>query len=164
MKTSTIIIILAFILAVGLSFWAGGRFMLHNYKPDASKPDTVYVTKWVRDTAKIQNSNLVAKIPVFLPLFISDTAFVHDTTAVHDSILVEVPITEKFYVGENYRATVRGFQPELVNIWVKQSEMRVTVPYRKRWGFSVGAQAGFGITPKGWQPYAGIGGTFGYSF
>ena len=164
MKTSTIIIIISFILAVGLSFWAGGRFMRHNYKPDIGKSDTVYVTKWVRDSAKVKSTTLVAKIPVFLPLFFSDTTFVHDTTAVHDSVLVEVPITERLYSGENYQATVRGFRPELVNIWVKQSQMTVTVPYRKRLGFTVGAQVGFGITPNGWQPYAGVGGTFGYSF
>lgn len=164
MKASTIALILAFILAVGASFYLGGQFMLHHYESPLGRPDTVYLTKWVRDSTKERSANLVARIPVFLPLFIPDTAFVHDTTSVHDSILVEVPITEKLYAGENYQATVRGFMPELVDIRIKQSEIRVTVPYRKRWGFTVGAQAGFGITPSGWQPYAGVGGTFGYSF
>ena len=166
MKASTIALILAFILAVGASFYLGGQFMLHHYESPLGRPDTVYLTRWVKDSAKVKSSDLVAKIPVFLPLFLPDTVpvHVHDTTVVHDSVLVEVPIIEKLYAGENYQATVRGFMPELVDIRIKQSEIRVTVPYRKRWGFTVGAQAGFGITPSGWQPYAGIGGTFGYSF
>lgn len=166
MKASTIALILAFILAVGASFYLGGQFMLHHYESPLGAPDTVYLTRWVKDSAKVKSSDLVAKIPVFLPLFLPDTVpvHVHDTTEVHDSVLVEVPITEKLYAGENYQATVRGFMPELVDIRIKQSEIRVTVPYRKRWGFTVGAQAGFGITPSGWQPYAGVGGTFGYSF
>ena len=166
MKASTIALILAFILAVGASFYLGGQFMLHHYESPRGRPDTVYLTRWVKDSAKVKSSDLVAKIPVFLPLFLPDTVpvHVHDTTVVHDSVLVEVPIIEKLYAGENYQATVRGFMPELVDIRIKQSEIRVTVPYRKRWGFTVGAQAGFGITPSGWQPYAGVGGTFGYSF
>lgn len=166
MKASTIALILAFILAVGASFYLGGQFMLHHYESPLGRPDTVYLTRWVKDSAKVKSSDLVAKIPVFLPLFLPDTVpvHVHDTTVVHDSVLVEVPIIEKLYAGENYQATVRGFMPELVDIRIKQSEIRVTVPYRKRWGFTVGAQAGFGITPSGWQPYAGVGGTFGYSF
>ena len=35
---------------------------------------------------------------------------------------------------------------------------------RKRWGFGVGVQGGYGFTPKGWQPYVGVGVSFGYSF
>ena len=84
--------------------------------------------------------------------------------AVHDSVLVEVPITEKRYEAENYRATVRGFQPELVDIWVRETSTTIRVPYRKRWGFTAGPQVGIGYTPAGVQPYAGAGVTFGYSF
>jgi hypothetical protein len=28
----------------------------------------------------------------------------------------------------------------------------------------LGVQGGYGITPMGWQPYAGFGWSFGYSF
>lgn len=164
MKKSTIALIVAVLLAVGASFAVGYRFGRKGCSVPAGSPDTVYVTKWVRDSAKAQSSSIVAKIPVFLPLFLPDTTFVHDTTSVIDSVLVEVPITEKHYASENYRATIRGFQPELVDIWIKQTSQVITVPYRKRWSLTVGPQIGFGITPQGWQPYAGAGVTFGYSF
>jgi hypothetical protein len=39
-----------------------------------------------------------------------------------------------------------------------------TIKQRKQWGVSLGVQGGYGITPKGWQPYAGVGVTFGYNF
>ena len=45
-----------------------------------------------------------------------------------------------------------------------QDEKYITVPYYKRWSLTLGPQAGVGITPKGVQPYAGFGLTFGYSF
>jgi len=61
-------------------------------------------------------------------------------------------------------ATVRGFQPELVDIWIRQKETTIRVPYRKHWSLTVGPQIGYGLTPKGAQPYAGAGITFGYSF
>ena len=162
MKKS-IIIALAVILAVAASFWAGGEYARRKGLVPSEKPDTVTVTKWIRDTIPAVKDSIVYRTKV-VPLPVHDTTSVHDTTAVVDTVLVEVPIIEKTYNGDNYMATIRGFQPELVDIWVKQKETTITVPYRKRWGFTAGPQVGVGITPQGWQPYAGLGVTFGYSF
>lgn len=157
MKRSTIILVLAVILTVFASFAVGGVVGHNLAQKPSQRPDTVTITKWIHDSIPYPVDSIVYKTKlVYLP--------VHDTTMVHDSVLVEVPITEKTYEGENYKATVRGFQPELVDMWVKERKTTITVHYRKRWSVTVGPQAGFGITPKGWQPYAGAGITFGYSF
>lgn len=164
MKTSTIILAVAIILALIASFWLGGEFVRRR---ELLPADTVYVEKWVKDSIPEKLDSVKVEIKyVYLPkaVPVHDTTEVHDTTAVHDSVLVEVPIYEKTYEGENYKATVRGFQPELVDIWVKQKETTITVPYRKRWSFTVGPQVGVGYTPSGLQPYAGIGVTYGYNF
>lgn len=129
-------------------------------RPEA--PDTLYVTRWQHDTIREAGSVRVETRVVYLAMH--DTTAVHDTTTVRDSVLVEVPITERHYAGENYRATVRGYQAELTDIWVQQRETRIREPYRKRWTLTAGPQAGVGITPDGWRPYAGAGITFGYSF
>ena len=165
MKTSTIILVLAVLLAVGASFWFGWDFARKRYQNPLNRPDTVYVERWVKDTIppKPDSVRVETKI-VYLPVAVHDTTEVRDTLYQTDSVLVEVPIVEKTYEGENYKATIRGFQPELIDIWVKQKETTITVPYRKRWSLTVGPQAGVGITQKGWQPYAGLGATFGYSF
>lgn len=163
MKRSTIILVLAVILAVFASFIAGSVVGRKFANTPSNRPDTVTITKWVHDSIPYPVDSIVYKTKlVYLP--VHDTTAIHDTTMVRDSVLVEVPITEKTYEGDNYRATVRGFQPELTDIWVKQTERYITVPYYKRWNLTVGPQAGFGITPRGWQPYAGFGATFGYSF
>lgn len=125
--------------------------------------DTVYVEKWVHDTV-LEPYEVVKVETKIVPLPVHDTTEVSDTVNVRDSVLVEVPITEKSYASSNYHLTIRGFQPELVDIWIRQQEKIITVPYQKRWTFTVGPQVGVGITPKGWQPYAGAGITFGYSF
>lgn len=159
MKQSTFAIVVAVILALLASFVAGGRLVQRHYEKSLKRADTVIKVEWKRDTIYEPKDSIIYKWkPVYLA--VHDTTTLHDTTAVHDSALVDVPITEKTYTGENYRATVRGFLPELTDIWVKQR----TIPYRERWSFTVGPQVGYGITPQGPQPYAGIGITFGYSF
>jgi hypothetical protein len=82
-----------------------------------------------------------------------------------DSVLVEVPIEQRTFEGDNYRAVVQGFHPELVSIDIRFPEIAAPAPQRaKRWRFTVGPQLGYGFTPAGWQPYAGIGITAGISF
>ena len=163
MKKSTIALIVAVLLAVAGFFILGWDCARRRYDKPSERPDTVLVEKWVRDTVyQPKDSIIVRWKTAYLP--VHDTTEVHDTTTIPDSVLVDVPITEKHYASENYRATVRGFNPELVDIWVKQKETTITIPYRKRWNITAGPQVGFGITPQGWQPYAGAGITFGYSF
>ena len=163
MRKPSIFLVIAVLLAVFASFWLGSSLTRKRYESALNRPDTVYVEKWVRDTIyQPKDSFIVRWQTAYLP--VHDTTFVHDTTAVVDSVLVDVPISEKHYVSENYRATVRGYRADLVDIWIKQRETIVTVPYRKHWTWTIGPQAGFGITPEGWRPYAGFGATFGYSF
>lgn len=163
MKQSTFAFILALVLAMLVSFVVGGLVTQRRYEKMLKDADTVYIEKWLPQPIPEPHDSIIVKWKT-VPFPVHDTTTVHDTTAVHDSVLVEVPITEKSYASSNYNLTIRGFQPELVNIWIKQQEKIVTIPYRKQWSFTVGPQLGVGYTPKGWQPYAGAGITFGYSF
>ena len=151
------------LVAVAASFWLGSEYAIRRGLVPAGKPDTVTVTKWVRDTIPAVKDSIIYRTKV-VPLPVHDTTVTEIETVAHDTVLVEVPIVEKTYTGENYKATVRGFQPELVDIWIKQKETTITIPYRKRWSFVAGPQVGVGYTPSGLQPYAGLGVTFGYSF
>ena len=167
MKRSTTILVLAVLLAVVASFLAGGVVGHRLAKKPSYRPDTVYIDKWLpQPVEEPKDSTPLKPKIVYLPVPypVHDTTAVHDTTTVRDSVLVEVPIVEKTYEGENYRATIRGFNPELTSIWVNEKQTIIRVPVQKHWTFTVGPQAGFGITPKGLQPYLGFGGTFGYTF
>lgn len=162
MKQSTIAVVAAVILAVGASFALGYMSARRRYERPAKRADTTYITKWERDTI-IEYVSRPGK-PVYVSLPVHDTTAVHDTTTIVDSVVVEVPIEERTYTGENYRAVVSGFDPKLVDIWVKQKTQVVRIPYHEHWSVTVGPQLGYGFTAKGWQPYAGVGLTFGYSF
>lgn len=71
---------------------------------------------------------------------------------VFDTVMVRLPIESKHYEGGNYEAWISGYEPSLDSIKVYQREVK---PKQSRW--SIGLQGGVGITPKGVQPYIGIG-------
>lgn len=157
-------LLLALLFALGASFWLGGIVARRWGLEPVGGPDTVFVERWIRDTVLEFVSVPGGTVTVYLPVHDTVPVQVRDTVRQVDSVLVDVPIEERIFTGENFRATVRGFRPELADIWIRQKETTITVPYRRRWSLTVGPQAGFGITPEGWQPYAGVGATFGYSF
>lgn len=149
--------------------------------PEPVKPqvDTV----WRHDTVKVVDSkpagSIIAKLPIVRPArpdtaehsnSLADSASLFapdakDTVTVRDSVLVEVPIEEKAYEGEYYKAVVRGYQPELVNIDIRLPEIVPPEPvFKPGFHFTVGLQGGYGFTPAGWHPYVGVGGTLGWTF
>lgn len=172
MKASTVLTIsFIFILALlsAMAGWFGRMAYDQRNAPPAPPRDTMFV--WVRDTIVQVQEKPVGSVIAALPTARPDTVFVPqidtlmskpDTVIVRDSVVVEVPIVQRTYEGEHYRAVVQGYRPELVSIDLRLPE--VAAPKRKWWSVTVGPQLGYGFTPAGWQPYAGIGGTFGYSF
>lgn len=88
--------------------------------------------------------------------------------AERDSADVVVPLVQKRYVGDLYTAYVSGYEARLDSIHFARERTTVirtqTVVKRKHWGYSVGIQAGYGITAHGFSPYAGVGFTAGYNF
>lgn len=85
-----------------------------------------------------------------------------------DSVDIELPITERTYKNDDYYAIVRGYDPSLKYIEVYPRTVYLTTTNtatkHKRWNISLGAQLGYGFTPQGWQPYTGLGLTFGINF
>ena len=76
-----------------------------------------------------------------------------------DSVSVEIPITQKVYETDCYRAIVSGYKPSLDDIYIYQPTQIVQVKSKpKRWG--VGIQVGYGVTLKQtpqFSPYVGVG-------
>lgn len=85
-----------------------------------------------------------------------------------DSVTVEIPIEQRTYEGEHYRAVVQGYRPELVSIDIRLPQCPTSTSSDSKarfcWTITIGPQWGYGITPQGWQPYAGVGGSIGLSF
>ena len=69
---------------------------------------------------------------------------------------VRIPISQREYGDSLYTAWVSGYDPHLdsIRLRIPTSEVHIIQP-AKRWAF--GVQGGVGVTPKGVQPYIGIG-------
>ena len=142
--------------ACAAGFWYAA-FRLHRGADDcAVERDTVYVPHVVREPSAVE-SVYVDRIRVrFYPL----DKVVHDTDSVVrvDTVTKEavIPISQKVYKDSMYTAWVSGYRPRLDSIKVVNSVVtRDMVLKPRRW--SVGVQGGVGMTPKGVQPYVGIG-------
>lgn len=111
----------------------------------------------------IRTDNAYLRLTLGMPLIM-----LRDTVIKADTVLVEVPIVEREYRSEEYYAVIGGYDPYLKSIEVypttKYINTTETIKKRKHWSVSLGVQGGYGFTPKGWQPYAGVGVSFGYSF
>lgn len=84
---------------------------------------------------------------------VKDTTIVNEVSeVVFDTIRIRLPIESKHYTAESYDAWVSGYEPQLDSINVYHHTI---VPKPKRWSF--GVQGGLGITPRGVQPYIGVG-------
>lgn len=76
-----------------------------------------------------------------------------------DSVRVEIPITQKVYEGNQYKAYVSGYSQSLDSVFVYPITQVIRIGDEpKRW--SIGLSVGYGITPKGFQPFVGLNATY----
>ena len=116
------------------------------------------------DRPIVRESTIVKYEVVQLPIA-NDTICVSDT--IKDSVFVQVPIEQKVYSDSNYTAWVSGYRPRLDSIRITQKEISfhnrlVNNNGSKR--LYLGIQVGYGITPRGMQPYLGLGVSYKFGF
>ncbi len=142
------------------------------------KRDTVYLPATpVQDDINLTSSEAAGEVVATLPVASAaevpqppsaDSLEVAAIPETRDSATVVVPIERKTFEGEFYKATVEGYRASLLDMQLKVPTMLVTetktATKRKLWSVTIGPQVGYGFTPAGWQPYAGVGITFGLSF
>lgn len=154
---------------VGFILWNRGKVLQAGHKDGTTVPDTVRVV--VYDTLTYYqpipvDSTVIHHITEKLPVSENreEADDDPDTSAGHktDSVEVQIPVTRKIYEDSTYRAVISGYRINLEEMTVYPRREIVIVnnrPKPKRW--SVGIQAGYGITPSaGLHPYLGVGLTY----
>ena len=149
-----VILVLAALLSGVILSRIDGRFE-HGGQQGARRDTVVVVDTIFIDRPIVRDSIIVKTVTRWLTRV--DTVTRCDTIRLTDSVLVEVPIEQRRYEGNDYRAWISGYEPRLDSIEIYRRERTITIQPR-RW--SVGFQAGYGLTTKGLGGYAGVGVTY----
>lgn len=140
-----------------------GSFKAKNgpFEPIEPKVDTLYI----RDTIRVPQPPKPAKVAELrdsLAIVLGDSLRVALLAQLLDSLndtpAVVVPREQAEIRDSLYTAWISGYRPQLDSIEIYQTTQTVTICNTlpaPRW--SVGIQAGVGLTPKGVQPYIGAG-------
>lgn len=153
------------IYILGLIFGAFLVSLLWRRCADNTEVVTDTIFKVVKvDRPIVRESTIVKYEVVRLPIA-NDTICVSDT--IKDSIFVQVPIEQKVYSDSNYTAWVSGYRPRLDSISITHQEVSFHKLVNNSKGSKrlfIGIQVGYGITPRGMQPYLGIGVSYRFGF
>lgn len=161
MKRFIYIVIVIVVLACGLTI--GYRF------GDSGAIGVVADTIYIHDTMVVREPVAVESKPVGVRSYRvkllgrigkQNDSIGKQNGKQNDSVEVELPIEQKVYSDSLYKAWVSGFDARLDSIYIYQPTRYITIKtteQQSRWSW--GVQAGMGITPKGLQPYIGIGAT-----
>lgn len=85
-----------------------------------------------------------------------------DTITLHDTITTTLPITQHHYTDTaRYSIWISGYNPRLdsLHLYTPATIHTITKTHPAP-RFSLGVQAGYGITPRGLQPYIGLGASY----
>lgn len=122
--------------------------------------DTIFKVIKV-DRPILRESTIVRYEVVQLPIA-KDTICVSDT--IKDSVFVQMPIEQKVYSDSNYTAWVSGYRPRLDSISITHQEVSYKLVNNSKGSkrLYLGIQVGYGITPRGMQPYLGLGVSYNF--
>lgn len=131
--------------------------------------DTIFKVVKV-DRPIVRESTVVKYEVVRLPrandtICVSSRKCISVSDTIKDSVFVEVPIEQKVYSDSNYTAWVSGYRPRLDSISITHQEISYKLVNNSSKGSKrlyLGIQVGYGITPRGMQPYLGLGVSYNF--
>ena len=160
-KLRTILTLIIFVGCVVGAFFFGRATTRTDIVRAETERDTIIVRDTIREYYPQEIERVFVRTErVEVPIIVRDT--------IHDTVYVNLPIEEREYKSEEYRVVIGGFNPYLKSVDVYPQTIYInateSITKQKRWSGTLGIQGGYGITPMGWQPYAGVGVSFGYNF
>lgn len=162
-----IVVVMILVVMCLLSFFVGRKMSGNINQQESEVVDTIihidtvaYLLPIPRDSVVIRYDHIVVPIVSTRCDSIehcsdSENITVDDS---RDSATIHIPITQQVYETDSYKAYVSGYRPRLDSIFIMNRMTEVIVKKQAKANrFNIGVQAGYGLTPKGFQPYVGIG-------
>lgn len=141
------------IIAFIIGLWLATLICRCHHSTESEQPLRDTIVDTIKVVKPIAVDSVVTRYKWVNVERVKDTTIVNEVSeVVFDTIQVRLPIESKHYTSVNYDAWVSGYEPSLDSIKVYQREVK---PKQSRW--SIGLQGGVGLTPKGVQPYIGVG-------
>ena len=141
------------IIAFIVGLWLATIICRCHHSTESEPPLRDTIVDTIKVVKPIAKDSVITRYKVVNVERVKDTTIVNEVSElVFDTIRVRLPIESKHYTSINYDAWVSGYEPQLDSIKVYQREVKTK---QSRW--SIGLQGGLGITPKGVQPYVGVG-------
>lgn len=144
-------VILVIILCVACFF--GGRYSKKT--SNTSHVDTIIDTITVpviEPDFVFEIEEVEVPVPIILPNE-TDTVFLTNG----DTLYIPVPIQQKVYETEYYRAVISGYRANLDTMTIYHKK-EIIYQNQRRWG--IGIIAGYGVGKNGLSPYVGVGGFY----
>jgi hypothetical protein len=126
--------------------YKGERVIVHTDTLRITKIDTIRITQ-----VKYIKEHIIDTL--FVPIISNNT----DTIRINDTLFIQLPITQKMYADESYKAWVSGYRAKLDSIEVYQKTITNTINNYikpKRWTITAGV--GYGISRNGLEPFVGV--------
>jgi hypothetical protein len=172
MKKALVAIVVVAVLMVlsgALGWYAAYHNMETSVHSDTVRTEVIDTIPYFKPVPK--DSVVVRYVTKALPVSSRENSEARDTEMVAiasqhtghgDSVAVEIPITQKKYETDQYRAYVSGFEPSLDSIFVYQktvTESVVVTQQAKQQRFGVGVVGGFGygVTSRKPDVFVGLG-------
>ena len=157
------------VLSGALGWYAAYHNMETSVHSDTVRTEVIDTIHYFKPVPK--DSVVVRYVTKALPVSSRENSEARDTEMVAmlsqhtghgDSVAVEIPITQKKYETEAYRAYVSGYEPSLDSIFVYQKTVteRVVVTQQaklQRIGVGVVTGVGYGVINKKPDVYVGVG-------
>ena len=141
------------IIAFIVGLWLATLICRCHHSSDSEPPLRDTIVDTIRVVKPIAKDSLITRYKVVEVERVNYVDSINTISeVVFDTIKVRLPIESKHYEDENYEAWISGYEPSLDSINIYHHTI---MPKPKRW--SIGVQGGVGITPKGVQPYVGVG-------
>lgn len=141
------------IIAFIIGLWLATLICRCHHSAESEQPIRDTIVDTIKVIKPIAVDSVVTRYKWVNVERVKDTTIVNEVSeVVFDTIQVRLPIESKHYTSINYDAWVSGYEPTLDSIKVYNREVKTK---QSRW--SIGLQGGVGMTPKGLQPYVGIG-------
>lgn len=146
------------LLLIVTCFFFCGYFTRKAFEPkyDFKRDTTTYVDT-IPYYKPVPKDSMVLR---YVTKTITRTRTDYKDSIIYDSIDIDIPVSQKYYESEGYKAWVSGYEPNLDSIKVYQKTIEIKETIKEtpsHWNIGIFGGYGYGFSSKRFEPVIGVG-------